>query len=1131
MFKMKKSVLFISVLLMLASLLAAGYFALTTVGIIEAGKVELTISLKDNSKIYDGETLTGASYEITSGSIATTHKLEVTYTSTITNVGQTPLLADARVVDESGVDVTEDYEISVVSATLSVTPRPITVKPTDSTKIYDGAPIVASDMEVIQGSLAAGHTLQPSVEVASQSVTFGTYEIRLTGQVFDFEGNDVSANYDITADNGTFIIDKAPLIIQTKSETYDFGPNMKIEPKYEIVSGELSEGDKISVRYKTPEEKVGMQVLSFEDENWISIENPEKGLNVTDSYFIIGQNVGVLTINPHTLKINVSSLKENFVYSAEEQRSDAFTYELEEDAIFMENYDITATGVTVRDAGTYENILTFVVTDKDGVDVTDYFIFEQVSAQITVDKYELTNSEFVFDNKTITYNGDIQYPHIKEAKLKGDDILDYDYKVYEVDDTNYEEEVDSIEVGEYVVIIELKGRDVKNYKIKNANSNGVITQKFEIKKKEIEIEVSNFYEVSFDMIGHNVDINDVLKTETKIPAGHSLVFDKDIEIDIDTLLSAIDEDNKFLEFELKVVDNSGEKQKDVTANYEIKYKNDKTNEIALKYEVINISLTGSNLEKIYDDEPLQVALKDTLKGDLAKYSRYPLFEVKVVGELPVGCSIAYDFSDYDSEDGYYVSEDTDADDYDMFGDEAIAVILYEDKDVTELFKITEKYGEYTIEQREVVIYLGEYEKVYDGEPLASELVHPSFSGLLDDDYEDFYSLVIDNLDIDDSDSDAGENYIISLDTDEIEDEFENYAVELKAGSYKITPKEVLVAIGHYTKVYDGEVLDINLIEPTVSGALTETDAQAICDEVKTDLDYDGIDASNIPYSITCSATSSDDNYKYVIETGSYKVTPKEVLISIGHYTKVYDGEVLDINLIEPTVSGAITVEDAQTICEDVKADLNYDGTDASNIPYPITCSATSSDDNYKYVIETGSYKVTPKEVLIAIGHYTKVYDGEVLDINLIEPTVSGAMTAEDTQSIYDDVKADLNYDGTDVSATAHQITCNATSSDSNYKYVIESGSYKVTRKTAYAIIGSYVFNKVNAEDSFGADRITVSVEGLAQSDSLNEQDIDFSFNGDSEASEIGRYTITGIYQGDLTGNYTIVVIPGILEIY
>ena len=235
MFKMKKSVLFISILLLLAALSAASYFALSTVGIIEAGKVELTIKLNDNSKVYDGENLTGASYEITNGSIANTHKLEVTYTSSLKNVGETPLLATARVLDEAGNDVSRDYEINVVSAMLKVTPRPITVKAKDISKIYDGTPIVANDMEIVEGSLAKGEVVQPSVEVASESSVSGQYEVNLTAEVFDFAGNNITSNYSITTQSSNLVIDKAPLLVQTKSETYEFGPQMNIVPKYEIV--------------------------------------------------------------------------------------------------------------------------------------------------------------------------------------------------------------------------------------------------------------------------------------------------------------------------------------------------------------------------------------------------------------------------------------------------------------------------------------------------------------------------------------------------------------------------------------------------------------------------------------------------------------------------------------------------------------------------------------------------------------------------------------------------------------------------------------------------------------------------------------------------------------------------------
>ena len=89
---------------------------------VETGTIALEITAASDRKVYDGEALTNAGYELTDGELASGDEIEsVTVTGSQTLVGESANVAsDAKIVN-GDEDVTAGYEITYVDGTLTVT--------------------------------------------------------------------------------------------------------------------------------------------------------------------------------------------------------------------------------------------------------------------------------------------------------------------------------------------------------------------------------------------------------------------------------------------------------------------------------------------------------------------------------------------------------------------------------------------------------------------------------------------------------------------------------------------------------------------------------------------------------------------------------------------------------------------------------------------------------------------------------------------------------------------------------------------------------------------------------------------------------------------------------------------------
>lgn len=247
--------------------------------------IPLTIEFCGGEKVYDGTPLTADG----EGKIVEGKLLEGDTIVSMPEVSGSYIQPDSyeigvnsskfKIVNQSGIDVTEHYDIKIETGFLVIKKRKLKVYTEDETIEYDGKPHTMPKPQVSQ-NLVPGHRFEYFNIDESENKYVTKLSIDFDYRILDENGNDVSDCYEITKSVGTFQITQREIQIQAKSkEIYvsDYQEAIDIED-YTIYQGkELGVGDKLSIT---------CTINSATDKIYsIGITN-EENEDVTNNYFI-----------------------------------------------------------------------------------------------------------------------------------------------------------------------------------------------------------------------------------------------------------------------------------------------------------------------------------------------------------------------------------------------------------------------------------------------------------------------------------------------------------------------------------------------------------------------------------------------------------------------------------------------------------------------------------------------------------------------------------------------------------------------------------------------------------------------------------------------------------------------------
>ena len=217
---------------------------------IEPRKIKITAG--SASKTYDGTALTKNSYEVTSGSVATTDEItSVTVTGSITEVGTKDNVPSAAVIKRGEVDATGNYDITYKEGTLEITAQKINPgpDPENPDPEYGGVEINNPDDVTYDGEEhkfvpeVTDKDGNPLVEGTDYEVTYDvdnftdvtTVTVTITGKG-NYQG-EVTKTYEIKQR-------KIEITAGSASKTYD--GTALTRNSYDVTSGSVATTDEIT---------------------------------------------------------------------------------------------------------------------------------------------------------------------------------------------------------------------------------------------------------------------------------------------------------------------------------------------------------------------------------------------------------------------------------------------------------------------------------------------------------------------------------------------------------------------------------------------------------------------------------------------------------------------------------------------------------------------------------------------------------------------------------------------------------------------------------------------------------------------------------------------------------------------
>lgn len=895
---MKRTYLLGSVILGILILLAA-MVGLTAAGAFGTDEMPVLVFASDSAEgAYNAEPLTASGWRLISGELKDGHTVKATAYGSQTEIGISENSMSVEIYDENNANVTEEYQIELKLGKIRVNPRTLRILTGSVTKQYDGNPLDCHSYQIVSGSLVKGHTLE--VEYGIKRTEVGVSENTVVAKIMD--GNtEVSSNYALDIINGKITVTGYPLTISTPSMEGVYNGLPLVYDSYELVSGELKDGDQLYVSV------VGSQTEAGESANEIIVQILSlRGTDVTARYDI-KKELGTLTVKPRDLYVVTGDKSAVYTGAAVENRQ----YTVEGSLVEGHTIYVSVTGKQV-DVGVSDNTFIAEIKDKKGNIVTQNYNVSSSLGKLEVLPVDITitssSAEKDYDTLPLTSSdyeltfGKLLPGHVIKVEITGEQktvgIGDntFIYCVTDADGNdvtrlyNIAEICGTLEIKPIEITIKTQGGEKMydgspltvtgedNWEISsgqlytghtivagligtqtNAGSSPN-TLEYSI-YDEKGTDVTSCYQVTEEfgeLLVNPIKLTISTEGETRPYNGEELTKDSwtlvagetleghSLEVDVYGVIKYAGEvQNDFI---CVIFDESGY---DVTNNYEIERSLG-----TLKVLPIELTIfTGSDV-KVYDGTPLMNTSWELVGGVVAEGHTFvaeTIGTITNVGLVPN--TISYNV-------------------YDENGD-----------DITSTYHINESFGTLEVLPIQLTIKTESADKVYDGEELICHEYELVAGELLEGH----------RLDVQFSNSltDVGEVYNTFLyqvfDENEI-DVTSNYIATAIRGTLRVDPVRIIVYTDSGEKeydgkpltktgweIYEGKVLDGDTLHVTPYGTQTNV----------------GVGFNHANWNVESSdGKNNSDNYSVQINPGPLEVTPIYLSVTSKGGTKMYDGTAL-----------------------------------------------------------------------------------------------------------------------------------------------------------------------------------------------------------------------------------------------
>lgn len=316
---------------------------------------EITVTVRDASKVYDGTALTFDGYELSEGTLANGDSLFAYFTKSITNSGSVENTPEIILLNPKGHDVTPCYNLTIVAGLLTVEKRPLILKTQSGEFGYDGLPHMLDQYEISRDtSLVAEQHLTVFWGMLTDA---GEYKnLPAIVNVSTEDGVDVTENYSIFFEAGTLTIRPLPLTVSTNSgvSTYQGAEQRFSFFGFKIEEGTILNGHSILAGRSGTASDVGTYINDTE----VIIAEVKSGKDVTHNYDITYIR-GTIEIKKRTVRIETASGE--WVYDGRSHQNENFA----STSLGLNDKIIVTESTAVTEVGTYPNILTVKIVKEE----------------------------------------------------------------------------------------------------------------------------------------------------------------------------------------------------------------------------------------------------------------------------------------------------------------------------------------------------------------------------------------------------------------------------------------------------------------------------------------------------------------------------------------------------------------------------------------------------------------------------------------------------------------------------------------------------------------------------------------------------------------------------------------------
>ena len=261
----------------------------------------------------------------------------------------------------NGLDVTTNYNVQKVINTIEILKRPITVVTSSASKTYDGTELSSLDFALsleTQNELLEDHSLKLAAGGKTTSATLYTpkpIDNVLEIGVYNSDGDDITALYDINYVYGALSIDKLDLTVISGSSNKEYDGTPLTNNSFTVASGfNVPASDELVFAAGSSSiTNVGTV------ENRLSVKAISGDIDVTDSYNISYIN-GSLTVNPRNITVkplDISDITYNGLTGIYESYAGNYSL-ISGELVSGEDINISVnitpnSGTSLTDVGTY----------------------------------------------------------------------------------------------------------------------------------------------------------------------------------------------------------------------------------------------------------------------------------------------------------------------------------------------------------------------------------------------------------------------------------------------------------------------------------------------------------------------------------------------------------------------------------------------------------------------------------------------------------------------------------------------------------------------------------------------------------------------------------------------------------